>query len=440
MRRILSRWPALLLLAVVAAFFVAACGDDEDEGGETSAAAAPETAAATSAAETAAPAETSAAAESSEAPAESSEAPAESSEAAPESSAAEDTAGGAGVSLDGGGKSVTVLMPSTTNNYLAEWKRGLEAAAAENNFTVKVIENNFDQAEQDTQVQQEIASGEKPAIYVFWPADSKAGVASLRQLAQTDVPVVVANQPPPPEAEEFMAFYSGVDDFFNGQVSGELMLKARDAAKAAGKTLSSENGNLLEIKFAPGYQASEARTQGFVDATKDAPFDIIASEYSGFDNETGYNTTSQLIAANKSKGIDFLYAHNDALAAGAIQAIEEAGLVPGKDVWVVGGTCHGDLSALEAGKQFGSGLQAARLEGQGVLLDVARYFANDMTVNEGKFYGEPTAEPPTETGPISQYNYIPNPGVEFTPDPAENTRLLDETMLWGSSMRDLCTY
>ena len=237
-----------------------------------------------------------------------------------------------------------------------------------------------------------------------------------------------------------MAFYSGVDDFFNGQVSGELMLKARDAAKAAGKTLASENGNLLEIKFAPGYQASEARTAGFGDATKDAPFDILASEYAGFDNEAGYNTTSQLIAANKSKGIDFLYAHNDALAAGAIQAIKEAGLVPGKDIWVVGGTCHGDLSALEAGEQFGSGLQAARLEGQGVLLDVARYFANDMTVNDGKFYGEPTAEPPTETGPISRYNYIPNPGVQFTSDPAENTRLLDETMLWGDSMRNLCTY
>ena len=437
MRRNPSRWALLLLAALVAAFLVAACGDDDE--GDSSAAPA-ETAAATSAAaDTAAPAESSAAAvESSVEAVESSVAGAESSVAEAESSA--DTGGGEAVSLDGGGKAVTVLMPSTTNNYLAEWVRGLQAAAEANNYTVKIIENNFDQAEQDTQVQQEIASGEKPAIYVFWPADSKAGVASLRQLAQTDVPVVVANQPPPPEAEEFMAFYSGVDDFFNGQVSGELMLKARDAAKAAGKQLSSENGNLLEIKFAPGYQASEARTAGFTDATKDAPFDVLASEYAGFDNEAGYNTTSQLIAANKSKGIDFLYAHNDALAAGAIQAIKEAGLVPGKDIWVVGGTCHGDLSALEAGEQFGSGLQAARLEGQGVLLDVARYFANDMTVNDGKFYGEPTAEPPTETGPISQYNYIPNPGVQFTSDPAENKRLLDETMLWGDSMRNLCTY
>jgi ABC-type sugar transport system substrate-binding protein len=437
MRRNPSRWALLLLAALVAAFVVAACGDDDE--GDSSAAPA-ETAAATSAAaDTAAPAESSAApAESSAAPEESSAAPAESSAAAEESSA--DTGGGEAVSLDGGGKAVTVLMPSTTNNYLAEWVRGLQAAAEANNYTVKIIENNFDQAEQDTQVQQEIASGEKPAIYVFWPADSKAGVASLRQLAQTDVPVVVANQPPPPEAEEFMAFYSGVDDYFNGQVSGELMLKARDAAKAAGKQLASENGNLLEIKFAPGYQASEARTAGFTDATKDAPFDVLASEYAGFDNEAGYNTTSQLIAANKSKGIDFLYAHNDALAAGAIQAIKEAGLVPGKDIWVVGGTCHGDLSALEDGEQFGSGLQAARLEGQGVLLDVARYFANGETVNDGKFYGEPTAEPPTETGPISRYNYIPNPGVQFTSDPTENKRLLDETMLWGDSMRNLCTY
>lgn len=357
--------------------------------------------------------------------------------AAPASSAAADAGA---VSLDGGGKTISVLMPSTSNNYLAEWRRGLEAVAGDLNYKVTVVENNFDQAEQDLQVQQAIASGTKPDIYVFWPADSKAGVASLRALSQTGVPVVVANQPPPDEAKPFMTMYAGVDDYLNGKVSGELMLGAREASQTAGTEFASAEGNLIELMFAPGYQASVARSQGFRDATQAEPFNIIASEYAGFDNEAGYNTMSQLIAANKSKGIDFVYAHNDALAAGAIKALEEAGLAPGKDVYVVGGTCHGDLSALEDGKQYGSGLQAARLEGNVVTLAVARYFANGGTVQEGEDRPENSPEFPSTTAAPFMYNYIPNPGVVFSADKAANTDLLDNTVLWGDNMRNLCTY
>ena len=344
------------------------------------------------------------------------------------------------MSLDGGGKSMYVLMPSTSNNYLAEWRRGMEAVAAELNYKVTVVENNFDQSEQDLQVQQAIASGEAPDIFVFWPADSKAGVASLRALSQSGVPVVVANQPPPKEALPFMTMYAGVDDFFNGKVSGDLMLGAREAAASAGKKLASPEGNLIELMFAPGYQASVARHDGFTEATSSMPFNMIASEYAGFDNEAGYKTMSQLIAANKAKGIDFIYAHNDALAAGAIKALEEAGIVPGKDVYVVGGTCHGDLSALEAGKQYGSGLQGARLEGNVVSLAVARYFANGGTVTEGEDRPDPSADFPTTTGPPAFYNFIPNPGVVFSSDKAANVALLDDTVLWGDTMRNLCTY
>ena len=121
------------------------------------------------------------------------------SESAPEETteqteAAEATEGDGTISLDGGGKKISVFMPSTSNNYLAEWRRGLEATAADLNFKVTVVENNFDQSEMDLQIQQALAAGETPDIYVFWPADSKAGVASLRALSQTGVPTVVANQ------------------------------------------------------------------------------------------------------------------------------------------------------------------------------------------------------------------------------------------------------
>ncbi len=393
-------------LALVAVSLVAACGGSTSTSAASSAAAAP--AAPSAAAEPAAPA-------------------APSAEAAP-------------TTMDGGGKTIAVFMPSTSNNYLAEWRRGLEATAKDLNYQVTVVENNFDQSEQDLQIQQALASGAVADIYVVWPADSKAGVASLRALSQTGVPTVVANQPPPVEALEFMTMYAGVNDFLNGFVAGEMTLGSREAAMAAGMKMNSPEGNLVEIMFTPGYQASVARHDGFVDATKSKPFNIIASEYSGFDAEAGYNTMSQLIAANKAKGIDFVYAHNDALALGVNKALNEAGLIPGKDVMVVGGTCHGDLTALENGQQYGSGLQAARLEGNVVALAVGRYFNNGGTVLDGEDSPEASPEfPATSTAPY-KYNYIPNPGIIFSSDEAANVALLDNTVLWGDTMRNLCTY
>jgi ribose transport system substrate-binding protein len=353
--------------------------------------------------------------------------------------AAPATSGGG--SIDGKGELIVVLMPSTTNNYLAEWVKGAKEEAARTNFKLKIIENNFDQSEQDVQVQQELASGDKPIAYVYWPADGKAGVASLRQLFQTGIPVVQTNQRPPKDAEPYFTMYAGVNDVLNGQVSGQLMTAARDQLVANGGKLHSANGNLLEVKFVAGYTASDDRTAGFVDATKDKPFDIIASENAGFDNDAGFKTTSQLIAANKSKGIDFLFAHNDALAAGAIQALEEAGLKPGQDVMVVGGTCHGDLSALEEGKQFGTGLQAAALEGTYSINSVGRYLSNGNKVQDGEFTGpdDPDAAP-AETGAPYKYNFIPNPAVKLGGTPDENKATIDGTKLWGKTMRDYCTY
>jgi ribose transport system substrate-binding protein len=276
---------------------------------------------------------------------------------------------------------------------------------------------------------------------VWWPADNRAGIASLQALADSGVPVVQTNQLPLPEVEDIVAAYAGVNDVLNGQVAAELLMKSRDVLTESGHELASEGGNVIIISFPAGYSAGDDRIKGFEEATADAPFKVLATENAGFDAETGYNAASALIPANKGKGIDFVYATNDALAKGVIQALEENGYKPGKDVMVVGGTCHGDLSELEAAKQFGSGLQAARLEGVFSVNVVARYLASGGEVQEGDYNApdEPDAQPEFEGAPFKR-NFIPNPGVELGTDPAAAVEAIDATKLWGFGFRDLCTY
>jgi ribose transport system substrate-binding protein len=94
------------------------------------------------------------------------------------------------------GKSVVVLMPTTTNNYIAEWARGARDEATAQGMEITILENNFDQAEQNTQAQTWINAAEQPDAYVWWPADNNAGVATLQARAATGVPVLQTNQLP----------------------------------------------------------------------------------------------------------------------------------------------------------------------------------------------------------------------------------------------------
>lgn len=331
------------------------------------------------------------------------------------------------------GKRVVVLMPTTTNNYIAEWARGARDEAARQGMEIEIIENNFDQAEQNTQAQQQIAATTPPDAYVWWPADNNAGVATLQALAATGVPVLQTNQLPAAGAEGSWVAYAGVDDKLNGRVASQLLVDARDALVGAGTLeLHSDGGNAIVVKFIDGYQAGFDRMEGFHEVADPAVITVIGEEYAGFDAASGYPVAQALITAHRDEGIDLVYAHNDALAVGVIQALEEAGYQPGVDVAVVGGTCHGDLSALEDGKQYGTGLQAAYLEGLFSVNSVARYLATG-TVEEGAFSAEATADAmPDVPANISQFNFIPNPPVLGTE--------LDATSLWGNPLRELCTY
>lgn len=330
------------------------------------------------------------------------------------------------------GKSVVVLMPSTTNNYLAEWVRGANDEAARQGISLTIIENNFDQAEQNVQAQQQIAAGTPPDLYGWWPADNNAGVATLQALAATGVPVIQVNQFPASAAEGSWVAYAGVNDVLNGRVAGELLVQARDALVEAGTLeLTSEGGNVIVVKFIAGYAAADDRMIGFHEVADPAGIVVLAEESAGFDAQTGYAASQGLITANREAGIDLVYAQNDPLAIGAIQALEEAGFQPGVDVAVVGGNCHGQLGALESGKQFGTGLQAPFLEGLFSVNVMARYLANP-TVADGE-YNAP-ADPdalPEFPEQISVANFIPNPAILSTD--------IDATSLWGYSMRDLCS-
>ena len=76
------------------------------------------------------------------------------------------------------------------------------------------------------------------------------------------------------------------------------------------------------------------RKKGFAEAIAKAPnIKIIRSQSGDFTRSKGKEVMESFIKAeNNGKNICMVYAHNDDMAIGAIQAIKEAGLKPGKDI------------------------------------------------------------------------------------------------------------
>lgn len=72
--------------------------------------------------------------------------------------------------------------------YIGKFIKGIKATAELKGFDIKVFENQFNQAEQDQQVQQVLAAGQLPDVFIWWPSDAVAGLGSLRALARTGVP------------------------------------------------------------------------------------------------------------------------------------------------------------------------------------------------------------------------------------------------------------
>jgi galactofuranose transport system substrate-binding protein len=110
--------------------------------------------------------------------------------------------------------------------------------------------------------------------------------------------------------------------------------------------------NIVELQGTVGSAPAIDRKKGFADVIGSDPrMKIIRSQTGDFTLAKGKEVMEAFLKA-EGKNINVLYAHNDDMALGAIQAIEEAGLKPGVDIVVISidGT-KGAFEAMAAGKQ-----------------------------------------------------------------------------------------
>lgn len=140
------------------------------------------------------------------------------------------------------------------------------------------------------------------------------------------------------------------EDLYVTYLGSDFVEEGRKAGNAMAEILGGE-GKIVELVGTVGSAPANDRFSGFREAIADKPgMEIIATQSGDFTRAKGKEVMEAFL---KSYGdeIDALYAHNDDMAIGAIQAIEEYGLKPGEDIKIVSiDAVRGAFEAMVEGK------------------------------------------------------------------------------------------
>ena len=118
-------------------------------------------------------------------------------------------------------------------------------------------------------------------------------------------------------------------------IGSDFVFEGEEAAKQMIKDLGDGPLKVAELQGQPGADPTIDRAEGFRNVIDKYPnIEIILSQTGEFNRLEGKKVMEAFLKA-KGGEIDVVYAHNDDMAVGAIQAIKEYGLDPGKDIYLV---------------------------------------------------------------------------------------------------------
>ncbi|KKI92037.1 LacI family transcriptional regulator [Bacillus sp. SA1-12] len=184
---------------------------------------------------------------------------------------------------------------------------------------------------------------QKVDAIVFSPVVETGFETVLKEAKDAGIPVFLADRAVDIKDDSLWVTFLGSDFVEEGRKAANWLVE--ETADAEGDV------NIVELQGTVGSAPAIDRKNGFEEVIKDHPnLKIIKSQTGDFTRAKGKEVMEAFL---KSEGdnIDVLYAHNDDMAIGAIQAIEEYGLKPGEDIKIIGvDAVKGAFEAMAAGK------------------------------------------------------------------------------------------
>ena len=226
----------------------------------------------------------------------------------------------------------------------SEWRtantESIKAAAKEHGIELKFSDAQQKQENQIKAIRSFIA--QKVDVIAFSPVVESGWGTVLREAKAAKIPVILTDRAVNEKDDSLWVSFMGSDFVEEGRKSGRWLL---ENYKGQGDV------NIVELQGTVGSAPAIDRKKGFEEIIKAQPrFKIIRSQTGDFTRAKGKEVMEAFLKA-EGKKINVLYAHNDDMAIGAIQAIEEAGLKPAKDITIISiDAVKGAFEAMMAGK------------------------------------------------------------------------------------------
>ena len=251
----------------------------------------------------------------------------------------------------GGGSSPTngsgdsIVLGFSQIGAESEWRTAnttsIQNAAKEAGITLRFSDAQQKQENQIKALRSFIA--QRVDVIAFSPVVETGWETVLREAKAAKVPVILTDR----------AVQVSDDSLYLSLIGSDFVEEGRKAGRWVTERFKdgTDDVNIVELQGTVGAGPAIDRKKGFEEIIAANPrFRIIRSQSGDFTRSKGKEVMEAFLKAETRK-INVLFAHNDDMAIGAIQAIEEAGLKPAKDITIISiDGVKGAFEAMTAGK------------------------------------------------------------------------------------------
>jgi ABC-type sugar transport system substrate-binding protein len=232
----------------------------------------------------------------------------------------------------------------------SEWRTAnttsIQTAAREAGITLRFSDAQQKQENQIKALRSFIA--QRVDVIAFSPVVETGWETVLREAKAAKIPVILTDRAVEVSDDSLYLSLMGSDFIEEGRKAGRWLLEY--FSNGPGKDFKGDI-HIVELQGTVGSAPANDRKRGFAEIIGTDPrYKIIRSQTGDFTRAKGKEVMEAFLKA-EGRNIMVLFAHNDDMAIGAIQAIEEAGFKPGTDIIIISiDGVKGAFEAMIAGK------------------------------------------------------------------------------------------
>jgi simple sugar transport system substrate-binding protein len=249
---------------------------------------------------------------------------------------------------DGGNSDGKITMGFAQVGAESGWRsantKSIEDSAKEAGIDLKFSDAQQKQENQIKAIRSYIQ--QKVDVIAFSPVVETGWDTVLEEAKRANIPVILTDRAVDSEDTSLYKTFLGSDFVEEGKKAGDWLVENAADADVDGDG----DINVVQLEGTTGAAPAIDRGEGFADAIKaDPKISVTASQTGDFTRDGGKQVMESFLQSEK--GIDVVFAHNDDMGLGAIEAIKAAGLTPGTDIKIITVDAVKDgMTALAAGE------------------------------------------------------------------------------------------